>query len=593
MNINLYKPRRLWVLATVFPALAIIALNYYLQWPTNITHRFLLVAANLVLVIPGSKLFSTRDKHLFTWALVTGFLFVIAQVAGERLSMIGTLAESDHVGWDLLLLTVSTLGLAPAAGGMFAWLCECIQRTWDKPFSSTKTYRYSHSTVFLFSTVILLLCWLPYFMAFYPGLFTYDISYQYLMYKTGEYSTHHPLLHTLMVGFCCDIGRLLFGYPVKGILLYTVIQMVLMAAAMSSAISFLYRHGTPLWFCIVLLVFDAVMPFNTLMVISSTKDTLFAGCVLYLLVMIFELVDDPAILKKPSWMIRFVLIQVAVGLMRNNGFICLIGVLIVSVVGLLHYRTTAMRMIALCLCSIILYSACNAGLKAAVNAKDGSISEALSVPIQQLSRVYVMTDDEAKPEILKWLPLAGEYANSISDMVKKSSTVTVEQLPQFLKLWLDVGLRHPIIYLDAFGHLTKGFYQLDEEPPQGGQYLETKFHESVEDMILPNSQWPWLRDLMSALYSNRGYLDIPLYSAILSHAFWCWVMLFAFMGSICLRRKDVFIAGVIPFALFLSILLGPCVMLRYIYPIIITGPVLIGVLLIAPASRSNTAAMCP
>ena len=582
MSIATAKRTPFWIVGLIPSAAAVVALSYYLRWPTDITHRFILVAASVALALLNGIFFSTRDKRLLFWAWITGFVFVLAQVGGERLSTIGTLAESERLGLDLTLLLLCAVLLSPAAGGVFIWLCNRIRGAWDRPSLDRQGSRYPRARVFWFCTALLLLCWPPYLAAFYPGLFTYDISYQYLIYKTGEYNTHHPLIHTLMVGVFCDIGRLLFGFPVKGFLLYTITQMTLLAMAMASAISFLYKRGSPKWFCILLLVVDAVMPFNTLMAISSTKDTLFAGSVLYLAVLILELMDDPSLIVKRSWAARFVATQVAVGLMRNNGFVCLLGILLVSLIGLMRYRHLARRVTVLCLCGILLYSLTNVGLKAALQAKDGRLSEAYSVPIQQMSRVYVTTDDPVNDEIRTWLPDAGNYSAAISDMVKGSANINRQNLPQFLGLWLQVGFRHPIVYIDALGHLTKGYLQLDETPPSGAQYLETSFHASVLDMMLPNSQWPWLRDVMQQLYSKRGYLDIPPYSAILSPAFWCWLMLFAFCASICLRRVDGFAIGVMLMFLFFSVLLGPCVMLRYIYPIIQVGPLLIGVLLAHP-----------
>ena len=585
MNSVSGKPQTRWILAAVSSAAGVVALSLYLQWPTEITHRFVLVAAAALLAVPCARLFGGADRRLTVGSWVAGFLFTLAQVVGERLSNVGTLALSGHTGRDLALLAASTLCLAPAAGGAFLLLCERLRAAWARPSRTAAPRRFRRVAVTLFGAAVLLACWLPYLLAFYPGLFTYDISYQYLMYTTGSFSTHHPLLHTLLVGFFCDVGRALFGYPVKGVLLYTVLQMFLLALAMGSAVSFLYRRGTPLWFCILLLVLDAVLPFHTLLAISSTKDTLFAASVLYLMVVLLELLAEPTLLRKPGWMLRFVLIQAAVGLMRNNGFICLAALLAVCAVGLIRYRRQALRLVALCLCGIALFAACGAVLKAATHAKDGPFVETLNVPVQQLSRVYKMTEDEAKAEILQWLPEAANYAPSISDMVKNTATVTREQLAPFLRLWLEVGLRHPVVYLDAFGLLTKGFYQLDETPPVGGQYLETAFHDNELDMMLPNSQWPWLRDVMAKLYSYRGYLDVPLLAGVLSHAFWCWVMLFAFIGGFSLRRGDVLAVGAVPVALYLSVLLGPCVMLRYIYPVILAGPLMVGVLLARPQRR--------
>lgn len=48
--------------------------------------------------------------------------------------------------------------------------------------------------------LILMVGWLPVLLAYYPGIFAYDASNQVTQVLTGSYSTHHPLLHTLLLG---------------------------------------------------------------------------------------------------------------------------------------------------------------------------------------------------------------------------------------------------------------------------------------------------------------------------------------------------------------------------------------------------------
>lgn len=576
MGRTTHETIRLGIVSALCAIIGIGALCTYLQLSQEITHRSLLLAAAAVLTVLGMRLLEQTDARLRRYGWTLGVLFSLAQVSGERISEIGTLISQ---GWEWALLAACAVGFAPAIGGLFALFIRALQTAREKAALNTAG-RWSERTVFWGSAAVLILLWLPYLLAFYPGLFTYDVSYQYLQYTTGELNTHHPLLHTLMIGGFCDLGRLLFGYPSKGILLYSLFQMVLMALSMASATTLLYRHRAPVWICVALLVIEGIMPFHTLLVISTTKDTLFAGALLYLCVLLLQAFLESEVLHKRSWRIRFVLTEMAVGMMRNNGFICLAAILAIGAAELIRRRDGAKRLIALTLCGMLLYGVGNAGLKAAVNAESGPIREILSVPAQQLGRVYTLTDDEAKDEILSYFPGAPNYASSISDPLKDTFTGTMADLPDLLRLWASVGLRHPIIYLDAFIALNKGFYQLDETPPWGAQYLETKFHESKEDWLLEHSLWPELRDWMTKMYSQRGYLSVPIYAAILSHAFWCWLMVWGMAAAMYLKNKAAVSVGAVLTALFLTVLLGPCVMLRYIYPIMLCGPFLVGLLML-------------
>lgn len=72
---------------------------------------------------------------------------------------------------------------APDAG-------QQLQRGWKKLFQSP-ILRYA---------IILFLCWLPVFLAVYPGFFAYDATEELQEVLTGQYVTRHPLLHVLMLG---------------------------------------------------------------------------------------------------------------------------------------------------------------------------------------------------------------------------------------------------------------------------------------------------------------------------------------------------------------------------------------------------------
>ena len=107
---------------------------------------------------------------------------------------------------------------------------------------------------FLFSFIFIILCWLIYLIAFYPGILSPDPSYQILQYfnidnKYSYYSilidknviitNHHPVIHTLMLGFLTNIGIKLFNSVNIGLFIYTIIQTIILAATLSYTIKFM------------------------------------------------------------------------------------------------------------------------------------------------------------------------------------------------------------------------------------------------------------------------------------------------------------------------------------------------------------------
>ena len=85
--------------------------------------------------------------------------------------------------------------------------------------------------VFLFYIIIIFLLWIPVFLAYYPGLFSYDCRWQIPQHK-GTYSNHHPLMHTLLMQlFYYKIGGKLFDSYTTGMACYTIMQMIILAIA--------------------------------------------------------------------------------------------------------------------------------------------------------------------------------------------------------------------------------------------------------------------------------------------------------------------------------------------------------------------------
>ena len=65
----------------------------------------------------------------------------------------------------------------------------------------------------------------------FPGSFAYDVPYQLRQVVTGAYSTHHPLLHTLLLGGLLQLGRALGNIDI-GAAIYTAVQMGLLAGVL-------------------------------------------------------------------------------------------------------------------------------------------------------------------------------------------------------------------------------------------------------------------------------------------------------------------------------------------------------------------------
>ena len=115
--------------------------------------------------------------------------------------------------------------------------------------------------VWTFYGSVIFLCWLPVFLAYYPSVFAYDAEGQLYQVIAGDYSTHHPLLHTLFMGAFFRLGGAAGSYSL-GMAVHSVVQMFLMAASFGWAV----------------------------LSVSTTKDVLFSALVLLYTVMLCRMV---------------------------------------------------------------------------------------------------------------------------------------------------------------------------------------------------------------------------------------------------------------------------------------------------------------
>ena len=101
--------------------------------------------------------------------------------------------------------------------------------------------------------------------------------------------------------------------------------------------------------------------------------------------------------------------------------------------------------------------------------KEGKFTEALSIPIQQISRVVYegkeLEDDEILliEKVISVETIKKIYISYISDPVKgtiadSGSKYIENHKYKYLKLWLKIGKRYPVEYLKAWIEQTKGYW---------------------------------------------------------------------------------------------------------------------------------------
>ncbi len=543
-------------------------------------------------------------RNGYIWFSVIGVLFYFFSLACRELEQAG------NIVWDVkwtagLLLKSMIFGVVTGIVlcGVLLKLEELVRggtvktTWWNKGSSPGKTC--------LISWCVLVVCWLPSWLAYYPAICSYDITIQMGQVAGGTYNTHHPLAHTLLFGAFWHLGKLL-GNVNLGVGLYSLLQMAALAAAMAAVSGMLAKWKAVRWQLILLTLYEAVFPINWYLGITATKDTLFSVFVLlsfFFFYAILKWEDD----KGYKWHIGYILINIGVILFRNNGLYALavLWVVLGAVVfftrkhGLKVYNKLLLDItVALCL-GFLLVTA----LAKITNAQEGDKREMLSMPIQQLARTMIYhgdvgvlpEDDKTMNEVDKALirDLFMEdgyqyYRVDISDPVKKrTNTSVVRYRPvEFAKTYLNLFVKYPGDYINATLGTNAGFLYPGDKTHAvinvngrdvGLGYIQTRWVDAElnPNGIIKDSKWSGLRVALETFADENAYLKIPVLRYLVAPGIYLWCyMLLAIWLMIHKRYKELIpLAFVLGY--YLTLFLGPTVQLRYLYPLMIALPCLL------------------
>jgi len=437
--------------------------------------------------------------------------------------------------------------------------------------------------------VLLVLCWLPAWLAFWPGSFSPDSITQFYAYYNEDHSTHHPLLHTLFLGFCMVLGidASPEGYATGGLALYCGIQLVLTAGCVAYAVNWLKRRGVPVWARLIVTVLFAFNPFYAPWAFYSQKDVLFGALVL---MFCLQLVDLWKFGMKPLRLIQFAVIAVLMMLLRNNGIYALALLVPFAIWWAQGRRIRVAALLAVCMA---LYLAVNAVLVYVLDAGAGSKVEILSIPLQQIARTIKenpeardMDEDGVLDTLFGDADIIGLYDEQIADPLKWNVDYDVldENIPALLKLWAKIGVRNFDTYVEAF--LAQNLPYL---LPYSDMFQTFDFGVQQPEWfpIEETSYLPGLRAAYEEYEETLSFMGIPGTRLLCDPAFYVWLCITGFALACYRKNRGLMTAFGFLIAVWFTSLLGPVAIMRYMLGVYYTAPVLLGTLLVGP-EKGNT-----
>ncbi|MCI6552592.1 MAG: DUF6020 family protein [Lachnospiraceae bacterium] len=531
------------------------------------------------------------------------FFFSLCLAFGRELDSVGNVDFTDGLMW--LSILVWTVVFTPLI--LAGWIGLEKSGESGQPPGSRPVGRLAGAVAWweglsagkqaVLTAAFFLLSWLPVFLAVYPGFFVYDAQDELLQAQTRQFTTHHPLPHVVLLGGIILAVHKLTGSYNAGIAAYTLLQMAVLAGLFSCVISYMKKNGAALWLRAAGILYFALFPVIVMFSLCSAKDGIFSGALLLLLLAVLDMAKDrEAFFSSRKGPLIFFSSALVMMSFRHNGMYALLVMAPILLAAMKGCRKRLGLLLAWVFAAWLL---CSKGLGAALSAEDPGSQELLTVPIQQLARVYryekeSLTEEQCRTlyEILPEEALA-RYNPKLSDGVKVDfqNEAFRSRPARYARLWLELAVSHPFTFVNAWLMTSYGFWYPDTviDVYRGNSVFTYTYEDSsffgyeVEQPGVRESRLPWLEECYRRMSLEITQQRIPVVSMLFSPGFLFWLYAFT-AGYVFYRRKY---SLMLPFALlllvWLTVLLGPTCLPRYVLILWFALPVLPGLLLSAPS----------
>ncbi len=458
---------------------------------------------------------------------------------------------------------------------------------------------------FLLEWALIFLAWVPGLIATYPGMYGYDSVWQVRYYIRNNIELHHPIIHTWYLILCVMIlGQQFLGSLELGMLIYSLSQMILLSLCLAYVCRFLRKVGAPRVLRLITLLLFLFLPTNAILSFSSTKDVLYAGTFAVMLCRLLLLYLDHEDSHKKSFLPLTILILFLNLILRSQAVY--VNVLAILFALIVFRKRLWKQLLVLLAVSLALLAVWNGPVtKLLQGVEYDSIHEMMSVPCVQLSRAATMYPElltqEDLNQIAEYVPTYEAYlANNhmgIADDVKNKfrSEHFLEDPMRFVRLWARIGMKCPSAYIDAWGRLTIGLWYPEMTEPDPTAYHPYWEYDNTanwgEDFVIPERTTPhgfhWLSNFYRRLSYESSYQKVPGLFVLFNAAPAVWLLIVLLCEAMFRGNKALRCGLYAPLLLWLTLLLGPVVLYRYVYPIMLTVPVLIGTRFSAPLVEKN------
>ncbi len=566
--------------------------NIESEFYMNVTFIFIAICVYLLSNYTINILKKGIEKRLLIISSIMGLYFSFVAILGSYYEGVaeGKKYSYETISDFTLIQLKASLIFIPAFIFLFAGCVIFIFKQIPQLYNNyIKQYNSYTQMPKIFNSIykiwlFIFICWLPYFILLYPGYVNWDVAYNQIpQLFTGKFNTHHPILTTLYMYF------IYFYYKIShnGILsmaLYVVIfQMIPLSFIYAYMITKLNKiYNVHKVIVVFLILFLALYPVNPLISIIIEKGVVFIFFLILFMIRVIELVNNIELIKQKKYFIQLIIIGIILCLSRNNviyGFAFVIPVM-------LFFAKKYRKYIFILFAGIFVgYILLNTAFIKITDASKGQFRESMSMPMQQLARVYKYHKDELNIDELKFIATMVKNEKDLNNYLpKRSDNVKSHTISQFFKTkefiigYIKLGIKYPSTYLNSFLIMSSAIlYPFDNSFWWTGLFVginDIKFiNVSASDILKHKNK------SLHSFISKKNYFvkknNSMLSFILFNQSIWFYILIFALLYFMYTKNyKNIFIL-LIPLGYATTLFLGPIMYFRYTYYLMVIVPMII------------------
>lgn len=394
-------------------------------------------------------------------------------------------------------------------------------------------------------------CWLPYLVLLFPGVYWSDTSRQLVMYYGGEpIMDQHPFFDTYLFGWFADLGQLVFSNRLLGLYLLIVIQCFGMAALFSVMTSYIKRVGAPQWLCWTVYAVVSLFPLFPIMFSSLAKDTINALFVVPFMMLVAEIVrSQGSCLRRPGLAALLVVDSLLMCLTKKT---C-VYIVVAALLALCAIRFGAKLRLFLAGTAAALVAVMFALIPNVVfpllSIEPGGKQEMIPFIAQQLAHDLKYESESFSDEDRAIIDGFFEYDSTAmgeryepfqADAVKGNFSRGESSLTDVLGLWLRKTVEHPGGHLEAWLGISQGWISFHSKGDKPGYLLPYFSSNWYDERVTSYMQWPeetTLNRTVQIVY--QSIQSVPVVNVLFFRSTWATVLPFLLCYMACgLRRGE-------------------------------------------------------